>query len=163
MQMLRLSLLLSAVLGSLFASAANATEPFAHRAQMQRAESGNYYVHGVFSPGVETELLVDTGSGYVALTRATFARVRDLPGVTYLRDIAGSMANGKQLNVPVYRIASLRLGEACVLTDVEVAVMPGATRDILGLSALRKVEPFALQLEPPVLYLSACSSAALAL
>ena len=108
-------------------------------------------------------MLVDTGSGYVALTRATFARIKDLPGVTYLREITGSMANGKQLNVPVYRVASLKLGESCVLTDVEVAVMPGATRDILGLSALRKVEPFALQLEPPVLYLSSCVADALTL
>jgi predicted aspartyl protease len=161
--MRQFSILITAVLSSLYAHATNGAERFAHSAQMHRVESGNYYVHGVFSAGVETDLLVDTGSGYVALTRATFARVKDLPGVTYLRDIAGSMANGKQLNVQVYRIASLRLGESCVLTDVEVAVLPGATRDILGLSALRRVEPFALQLEPPVLYLSACGSSASAL
>ena len=153
----------TALLGASLLFAAGAAERFAHSAEMQRVESGNYYVHGIFGAGVETDLLVDTGSGYVALTRATFARLKDLPGVTYLRNIAGSMANGKQLNVAVYRIASLQLGDSCVLTDVEVAVMPGATRDILGLSALRKVEPFALQLEPPVLYLSSCAADALAL
>lgn len=143
--------------------AADAAERFTHAAEMQRVESGNYYVHGIFGTGVETDLLVDTGSGYVALTRTTFARIKDLPGVVYLRDIAGSMANGKRLNVPVYRVASLQIGESCVLTDVEVAVLPGATRDILGLSALRKVEPFALQLDPPVLYLSSCVSNAVVL
>lgn len=137
-------------------ASANAQERFSHVAEMRRVESGNYYVHGIFGAGVETDLLVDTGSGYVALTRDTFARIKDLPGVTYLRDIAGTMANGKLLEVPLYRVASLRLGESCVLTDIEVAVMPGGTRDILGLSALRKVEPFALQLEPPMLYLSSC-------
>lgn len=136
--------------------AVGAAERFAHSAEMRRVESGNYYVHGIFGAGVETDLLVDTGSGYVALTRDTFARVKDLPGVTYLREIAGSMANGKLLNVSVYRVASLKLGASCILTDVEVAVMPGGTRDILGLSALRKVEPFAMQLEPPVLLLSSC-------
>jgi predicted aspartyl protease len=150
-------------LGALPLGSAGAAERFTHSAEMQRVDSGNYYVHGVFESGIETDLLVDTGSGYVALTRATFARLKDLPGVTYLRDISGSMANGKRLNVAVYRVASLKLGENCVLTDVEVAVMPGATRDILGLSALRKVEPFALQLEPPVLYLSSCATDALAL
>jgi predicted aspartyl protease len=154
--------LTTALLGASLFCAADAAERFTYSAEMRRVESGNYYVHGIFGAGVETDLLVDTGSGYVALTRATFARVKDLPGVTYLRNIAGSMANGKQLNVPVYRIASLQLGESCVLTDVEIAVMPGATRDILGLSALRKVEPFALQLEPPVLYLSSCVADALA-
>jgi predicted aspartyl protease len=142
---------------------ADAQERFGHSAEMRRFESGNYYVHGVFGADVETDLLVDTGSGYVALTRATFARVKDLPGVTYLRDIAGSMANGKVLQVPVYRVASLKLGETCVLTDIEVAVMASGTRDILGLSALRKVEPFALQLEPPMLYLSSCVADAVAL
>jgi predicted aspartyl protease len=155
--------LVLASFGALPMLAANAAERFTHAAEMQKVESGNYYVHGIFGAGVETDLLVDTGSGYVALTRATFARIKDLPGVVYLRDIAGSMANGKQLNVPVYRVASLQLGESCVLTDVEVAVLPGATRDILGLSALRKVEPFALQLEPPVLYLSSCVSNSLVL
>jgi predicted aspartyl protease len=142
---------------------ADGAERFTHSATMSRVESGNYYVHGVFGAGVETDMLVDTGSGYVALTRTTFARIKHLPGVRYLRDISGSMANGKQLKVAVYRVASLKLGENCVLTDVEVAVMPGATRDILGLSALRKVEPFALQLEPPVLYLTSCATDALEL
>jgi predicted aspartyl protease len=151
--------LTTALVGASLLSAADAAERFTHTAEMHRVESGNYYVQGIFGTGVETDLLVDTGSGYVALTRATFTRIKDLPGVTYLRNISGSMANGKQLNVPVYRVASLKLGESCVLTDVEVAVMPGATRDILGLSALRKVEPFALQLEPPVLYLTSCADA----
>lgn len=154
---------MTALLSALPLFSAAAAERFTHSAEMRRVESGNYYVHGIFGTGVETDLLVDTGSGYVALTRGTFARIKDLPGVTYLRNIAGSMANGKQLNVAVYRVASLKLGDNCVLTDVEVAVMPGATRDILGLSALRKVEPFALQLEPPVLYLSSCVSDVLAL
>ena len=152
-----------AVLSAVTLASARAEERFAHSADMRRVESGNYYVQGVFAAGVETELLVDTGSGYVALTRDTFARIKTLPGVTYLRDIAGSMANGKRLNVPVYRVASLTLGENCVLTDIEVAVMPGGTRDILGLSALRKVEPFALQLDPPVLLMSSCQAGALAL
>lgn len=150
-------------LSALPITTADAADRFAHTAKMQRVESGNYYVHGTFAAGIETDLLVDTGSGYVALTRSTFARIKDLPGVVYLRDIAGSMANGKQLNVPVYRVASLQIGESCLLNDVEVAVLPGATRDILGLSALRKVEPFALQLEPPVLFLSSCVSSAIEL
>lgn len=154
--MIRCRSKLISLLALLALPALASAERFSYTADMHRVDSGNYYVHGSFGPGVETDLLVDTGSGYVALTRSTFARIKDLPGVTYLRDIAGSMANGKVLNVPVYRVASLKVGTSCVLTDVEVAVMPGGTRDILGLSALRKAEPFAMQLEPPVLYLSSC-------
>lgn len=154
--MLRRSTHVIALLAMLALPALAAADRFSYSADMHRVDSGNYYVHGSFGPGAETDLLVDTGSGYVALTRSTFSRIKDLPGVTYLREIAGSMANGKTLNVPVYRVASLKVGASCVLTDVEVAVMPGGTRDILGLSALRKAEPFAMQLEPPVLYLSSC-------
>jgi hypothetical protein len=37
-----------------------------------------------------------------------------------------------------------------------VTVMPGSTRNILGLSALRRVAPFTLDLEPARLTLSGC-------
>jgi clan AA aspartic protease (TIGR02281 family) len=124
---------------------------------MQQEKSGNYYVHGVLGGGVETDFLVDTGSGYVSLSKRTFARVKGGEGTQYLRDIVGVMANGKLRKVRVYRIASLALG-ACVLADVEVAVFPGTARDILGLSALRRVEPFAMQLSPPMLLVSDCAS-----
>lgn len=128
----------------------------AHPVPMHQQESGNYYVHGVLSGGVDTEMLVDTGSGYVSLSKATFSRVRHAPGTEYVRDIYGAMANGKILKVPIYRIAELSLGAECVLTDVEVVVMPNTSRDILGLSALRRLEPFAMRLSTPALLVSDC-------
>jgi clan AA aspartic protease (TIGR02281 family) len=124
---------------------------------MQRHASGNYYVHGGFDDGTETDFLVDTGSGYVALTRDTFSHIRDLPGTEYLRDIPGATANGRIIKVPIYRVAELKLGDSCLLKAIEIAVLPQGTRDILGLSALRRLEPFALQLDPPELLVSQCS------
>ena len=135
------------------------SEPFAFHAEMHQVGSGVYYVDGSLGLGVETEFLVDTGSGYVALSPATFARVESLPGVRFLRRISGSMANGRTLEVPVYSVPLLEVGHGCLLRDVEVAVIPGSTRDILGLSALGKAAPFALQLAPPVLMLSECAAA----
>jgi predicted aspartyl protease len=123
---------------------------------MQQQASGNYYVHGTLTGGIGTEMLVDTGSGYVSLSKATFGRVKSQPGTEYLRDIVGTMANGKLLKVPVYRIAELALGAACILTDVEVVVMPNTARDILGLSALRRLEPFTITLSTPALVVSGC-------
>ena len=131
-------------------------ERFDHSVPMQQQKSGNYYVAGVLGDGVEAEFLVDTGSGYVSLSKRTFERVRAEPGTAHLRDIHGAMADGRVVKVPVYRIARLALG-GCVLEDIEAAVFPGAARDILGLSALRRIEPFALQLEPPVLIVSDCA------
>jgi predicted aspartyl protease len=119
---------------------------------MQQRASGNYYVSGTLTGGLQADFLVDTGSGYVALTPAVFARLRTAPGTVFLRDIHGGMANGGTFQVQVYRIQTLQLSPRCVLQEVEVAVMPGSTRNILGLSALRRVAPFA----PARLMLSGC-------
>lgn len=145
-----------ATLALVLCAAPAVADPFGHSAAMRRFESGNYYVHASFGNGVDAEFLVDTGSSYVAVSKATFERLERVSAVTYLRQITGSMANGDLVRVPVYRVAYLSLGETCLLRDIEVTVMPGNTRDILGLSALSKVQPFAMQLDPPVLLLSNC-------
>jgi clan AA aspartic protease (TIGR02281 family) len=137
-------------------TSARAEEPFAHIVPLTEHASGQYYVHGTLSGGFETEFLVDTGSGYVALSKETFARIRRQPGTAYVREIVGAMANGKLVKVPIYQIEEIAIGEACRLRDVEVAVFPSGARDILGLNALRRLEPFAMQLSPPQLWLSEC-------
>ena len=123
---------------------------------MAEVASGNYYVHGSLSDAVEADFLVDTGSGFVSLTPEVFANLRRLPGTRFVREVRGAMANGGIQRVKIYRIDSLKLTDQCVLRDIEVAVMPGSDRNILGLSALRQVAPFALELSPPRLLLSDC-------
>lgn len=118
-------------------------------------DSGHYYVHGRIGGGIETDFLVDTGSGYVALSKATFDRVRARSPTAFVRLIVGVTADGGRLEVPIHRVAEIAIGE-CRIGDVEVAVLRSADRDILGLSALRRVEPFALTLSPPRLWLSDC-------
>ena len=44
------------------------------------------------------------------------------------------------------------------LDEVEAAVFAGTTRQILGLSGLRKVAPFVVSVDPPSLVLSNCGS-----
>jgi clan AA aspartic protease (TIGR02281 family) len=123
---------------------------------LQQADSGNFYLHGQLVAGVDTSMLVDTGSGYVSLSRKTFRQVKGLPGTQYVRDIHGTLANGRTLRVPIYRVAELSLGNNCVLRNLEVAVFPGADRDILGLNALRRIQPFTMQMDPPALIVSHC-------
>ncbi|MEQ8407527.1 MAG: retropepsin-like aspartic protease [Gammaproteobacteria bacterium] len=125
---------------------------------LQQADSGNFYLHGTLDQTIETDMLVDTGSGYVSLSRKTFNRIRQLPGTEYARDIHGTMANGHTLRIPIYRVHELALGESCVLRDIEVAVFPGADRDILGLNALRRLQPFTMQMDPPALIASQCAN-----
>lgn len=118
---------------------------------MQLMASGAFYVKASLDSRVNTDMLLDTGSGYVSLSDETFGKIKDEPGTVFQRYITGVMANGKASRVPVYLISELRLTETCVLHDVEVAVLHNATRDILGLSALRQLQPLTLQMDPPVL------------
>ncbi|MGV3590144.1 MAG: retroviral-like aspartic protease family protein [Gammaproteobacteria bacterium] len=118
---------------------------------LEAAASGTFYVNASLNAAIETELLLDTGSGYVSLSKRTFERVTAGANPKPERTITGILADGNAVSVPIYRIAELKLGSDCVLHDVEVAVFRNAARDILGLNALKQMQPFTLQLDPPQL------------
>lgn len=123
---------------------------------MTERDSGNMYVTARFESGTTAELLVDTGSGFVALSKTTFSPLKSLDTTVFIRHMRATLASGQTARLPVYRIGSLTLGADCVVRDVEVAVLPGRAADILGLSALRQLQPFALDLDSPLLLLSSC-------
>lgn len=118
---------------------------------LEAAATGAYYVKAGLNAAVETDLLLDTGSGYVSLSSKTFERVTAGTHPEPERTITGLLADGKSVSVPIYRIAELKLGNDCVLHDVEVAVFRNGARDILGLNALKQMQPFTMQLDPPQL------------
>ncbi len=125
---------------------------------MHQAQSGNFYVRASMAGTVDTDLLLDTGSGYVSLSQSTFDRVSASSEPQFTRHIFGRMANGKVEKVALYTIAELRLAENCVLRDIEVAVFPKADRDILGLNALSRMQPFTMQLAPAKLTSAGCTA-----
>lgn len=146
------------LIGALLATAPASADELAFETELLRHDAGTFYVRGRLGADVETELLLDTGSSYVALTRATFRKLAIGAEAEYLRHIEGAMASGRRLRAPVYRLATLAIGERCVLRDVEIAVLPNASRDILGLSALRQMQPIALSLDPPSLRFARCAA-----
>lgn len=125
---------------------------------MSQEGAGGYYLRGVFSGGIESELLVDTGSSYVVLSRETFQGLKKDGSVVYRRAIQGNTAAGRRVEAKVYAVSELVLGEGCILRDVEAVALPGADRDILGLSALRQLGSFAIQFEPAMLTVTVCDS-----
>lgn len=147
--MKRLSLHLGTVLVLTLCSLAVRAEPVA--IALEAAASGTFYVNASLNAGIETDLLLDTGSGYVSLSKRTFERVTAGTHPQPERTITGILADGKAVSVPIYRLAELKLGGECVLHDVEVAVFRNGARDILGLNALKQMQPFTLQLDPPQL------------
>jgi len=117
-----------------------------------------YYVSGFINDAITSDFLVDTGSGYVTINNKTLEELNRNGGTKFVKKISAVMANGSETVVPVYRLASLRLSKNCVIHNIEAAVMPGATPNILGLSALKKAAPFSMSMQPPTLTLSSCAA-----
>ncbi len=124
--------------------------------ELATTQGGSLYF-GSGSDEARDGFLVDTGSSYVILTAATFKKIRQSETVEFLRDIRGAFADGRQLSVPVYRVSQLTLAQGCTLANVEVALVKGANRNILGMSGLRLMQPFTLGTSPPILSTPGCS------
>jgi predicted aspartyl protease len=125
---------------------------------MHEKGAATYYVSVSVNERVVSDFLVDTGSGYVTINKKILKQLMHEDGAVFVKKIAAVMADGSETVVPVYRLASLKLGDGCIIRDVEAAVLPGTTTNILGLSALKKAAPFTLSLTPPVLALTNCNS-----
>lgn len=138
------------------ALSAQATQ-FDTKVPMSKKGTTTYYVPVHFEGAPNNDLMVDTGSDYVTINETTLQHLKDQGMVDYVRDVGGVMADGRDVVVPIYRIANLNIGCCCMVKDVEAAVFSGTERQILGLSALRKVAPFALSVEPAHLILSDCN------
>ena len=115
------------------------------------------YVNGKFGDLDDTELMVDTGSGYVTINEDTLKKLQDKGLASYVKQVKGILANGSLFTVPIWKVSSLTINNNCVINDIEAAVFPGNTRQILGLSALRKAAPFTISLRPSSLTLTGCN------
>ncbi len=118
-----------------------------------------YYVNAEIADLGVSEFMVDTGSGYLTINEQTLNTLQERAQVQYVKELRAILANGSELIVPVYAIKQLRIG-ACTLRDIEAAVFPARTRQILGLSALNKAAPFTFSVDPPELVLSNCAQSA---
>lgn len=123
---------------------------------MQLKDASSFYITGVIPGTAPSAFMVDTGSSYMTINAETLETLQAIDGVEYKRNIVGVLASGEERRVPIYRIAALLLGDHCLLHDVEVAVFPGKTRQILGLNVLRRTSPFRFSVDPPSLRLSNC-------
>jgi predicted aspartyl protease len=130
---------------------------------MSKKGTATYYVPVEFAGATRNDLMIDTGSDYVTINETTLDLLKEQGKIDYVKQVEGVMANGINVIVPIYRIAQLNIGCCCVVRNVEAAVFKNTKREILGLSALKKVAPFALSVEPAHLILSDCQANALSL
>jgi len=123
---------------------------------MREKGSATYYVTTeIFGLGA-VDLMVDTGSSYTTINEETLTVLMQQQRADYVSDLEGMLADGTRLMLPIYSIHSINIGGQCPLQDIEVAVFPGNTRQILGLSTLRQASPFIFSMDPPQLVLSNC-------
>jgi predicted aspartyl protease len=121
-----------------------------------RSDLDTFYVSIGVAEDQAEDYLVDTGAGYMTITSETLKRLQQAGDATRVGELDGRMANGSVVRVPVYRLSEITVGQSCVLRNVEAAVLPGASRGLFGLSALRKASPFQFSVDPPFLTLSNC-------
>jgi predicted aspartyl protease len=104
----------------------------------------------------DTEFLVDTGASMVTLSRSVYRRLERAKLVRGERQVAGRLADGRMQLMSVYRLEALTLSPECQLRDVEVLVLPGEGRNLLGLNVLTRFAPLTLHTQPLGLELSHC-------
>ncbi len=115
-----------------------------------------YYVNAQIADLGISEFMVDTGSGYLTINEQTLNALQARNQAKYVKELRAVLANGSELIIPVYAITELHIG-TCTIRNVEAAVFPARTRQILGLSALNKAAPFTFSVDPPELVLSNCA------
>ena len=139
-----------------FAQVASAEE-FGFKIPITQQSSGSYHVAGSVENGDAVEFLIDTGAGMVILSERTFKSMVQVSNRKPSKRIAVRMADGRSKAVNVYTVDKLVLGNTCNVGPLEVAVIPGATKNILGMDVLMKAAPFAIYTSPPSLALSDCT------
>lgn len=128
---------------------------FDYEVPLATSPGGSFYVTSSVA-GIEAEFLVDTGAGLVTVDSKLFGALRASGEVREVRRVAARLASGKLKPVTVYEVEHFVIGEGCDVGPVEVAVLEGAGRNLLGLSALTRAAPFAIHTSPPALALSGC-------
>ncbi len=145
---------LGAVLTMLMSHSIAFGQNFDTRVPMQEKQAATFYIDVNIAGQGDTEFMVDTGSGYMTINQKTLDALIANKQAEYRKDLAGILANGERMVVPVYTISHLAIGGECVIRDVEAAVFPGTTRQILGLSVLTRTAPFIFSTDPAELVLS---------
>ena len=106
--------------------------------------TSTYYTLATVEGTAECPFMVDTGAGYTTISESMLKDLQKQNLVEYKRSITAVMANGSESIVKVYLVKKMTLGKKCSFLDVEVAVLPGQSRTILGMSLLKRANSFTI-------------------
>lgn len=123
---------------------------------MQTHGASTYYIDSEIHGAGQFSMLVDTGSAYSVINEETLASLNSKGRAHFVKKLRGTMADGSERVVPLYRIEAINLGGNCVIKDIHAAILPGKGRQIIGISTLMRAAPFAMSFDPPMLSLNQC-------
>lgn len=124
---------------------------------MQTYGSSTYYINSEILGAGQYSMLVDTGSAYSVINEETLASLHSKSQASFVKNLRGKMADGSERVIPLYRITAINLGGNCLIKDILAAILPGKTRQIIGISTLMRAAPFAMSFDPPMLSLNQCA------
>lgn len=160
---MRAAAFVSFALGLLISTSSRAEAPRAQKISLEKRDTGTFYVPATLRGYGELELLVDTGSSYLVIDEKILKTLKASGDAKFLRELSGTMADGRRHVVPLYRLSGLRLGQSCWIENVEAAVLntgsqAGPSRPILGMNILSRLAPFTFSADPADLLLSQCKA-----
>lgn len=127
--------------------------------ELHPSSSGTYTISAEMAPAVKSEFLLDTGASMVMISNKLFKQISKHHKPVSTGKVAASMANGKVKTIPTYSLPSLVLGNGCDVGPVEVAVVRGASRNLIGLNALSKLGAMTLDIQHATLATTECPKA----
>lgn len=111
--------------------------------------------------GASAQFLLDTGAGMATINRELFEQLKAKGALREGRRIALRMADNRIEPVQVYSVQEFRVGASCDLGPLELAVMDRGGRNLLGLTALGRSGPFAVDAASQTLLLRHCAEGSL--
>ena len=123
---------------------------------MQTYGARTYYIESEIPGAGHFSMLVDTGSAYSVINEKTLASLTSAGRAHFVKKLVGTMADGSERVIELYRISAINLGGNCLIEDVHAAILPGKARQIIGISTLMRTAPFAMSFDPPMLSLNQC-------
>ena len=152
----RIPQLLQLLIVASFGAICSASPPEVEDIDLHPLSSGTYSVTGKLSQSVEAEFLLDTGASMVMISKRLFKKISQHQQPISSGKVAATMATGKTNVIPTYTISNFVLENGCNLGPVEVAIVNGATRNLIGLNALSKLGRITIDTQENKLLVSNC-------
>ena len=152
----KINLLFSCLFFAVLNTPAFSKEEGLHDIDLNPLASGTYTLSARPAPGIRADFLFDTGASMVMISDKLFRQISKHKKPQSSGKVAAAVATGKIKTIPTYTISSLVLDNGCDVGPVQVAVVRGASRNLIGLNALSRLGRITIDIQQGKLLISEC-------